>query len=197
MILGIIVDGWGSSQAEPDEEMQQIEDQIKELLPEGTALTVKKELPPYKLIEGEKCDIFVMDYGGATMGATDMVWSFLDDFIKAAQERPNTLFILWSSIMVTMFVNTIQQEMKVEFNHYAPQAQHVNATRPIANIFMAPFDAWEQDSEWRKEFSRFFGYIYDEEGKAQAVKVAKDFQLNTVSAVTDDQLVDPNCKIKE
>lgn len=59
-------------------------------------------------------DILIFDFGGIGLGASDTALSFSRYFLKLIEERPNTLFVAWTSF-TTMY---LKEECEKELGKY-------------------------------------------------------------------------------
>jgi hypothetical protein len=85
-----------------EEELASMEADLRTNLPMFD-FTVKTNLYPHKLLEGEKCDIYVFDFGGMMPGCESMVVNHFRSLCKAIEDKPNTLFVIWSSFSYDVY----------------------------------------------------------------------------------------------
>jgi hypothetical protein len=96
IVLGIFVDPIGTSQETPEEEMDYFIKKLSEEIPELDIMP-KLMLHPGDLAE-TPVDVFVLDFGGMMPGCDDFVRSIHRNFAEQLLDKPNTLFILNSTL---------------------------------------------------------------------------------------------------
>ena len=111
MIIGMYFDYVGYLDKEPEEEYEEAEEMFRELLPDYK-ITFKRDLLPHKAL-AEKVDIYLLDNGGLTCSygaghnlANDQV----KNTIKLAEEKPNTLIIIWSGFTARWYAEIIKED---------------------------------------------------------------------------------------
>ena len=100
------VDRIGSGTTTPDEEYAYIKKEIEDALDQE--ILFKKNISPWQL-KNEPCDCYVIDYGGISTGGSRDIF-FFKDVLSIVQEKPNTLFVLWSAFSERFYQETIEEE---------------------------------------------------------------------------------------
>ena len=95
LVVGIFVDFMGAMDMSMKDEMDYIQTMFKENFPDIKFL-FKRELPPGGL-EQTPVDLYVFDWGGVMPGCDDTTHSMYRSLVKQIEEKPNTLFVIWSS----------------------------------------------------------------------------------------------------
>jgi hypothetical protein len=52
----------------------------------------------------------IIDYGGIALGTYNTMMSTLRELIKPIQEKPNTLFIIWTETTMTHYLDIIEED---------------------------------------------------------------------------------------
>lgn len=107
MKIYVYVDWMGGMFETPEEEYEQIKIQL-ELALETDKFIYKTEIPPWKL-ENEKVDVYIIDFGGLLPGSEDSIRSIYRELIKQIEEKPNTLFILWSHFTCEWYADVMEE----------------------------------------------------------------------------------------
>ena len=102
-----LVDWMGAGGLTADEEYVEIENEIKEIV--GRPFVYKTEVYPYKL-ENDPVDIYIIDFGGVLPGAESMVVDVYRQVLKQIEDKPNTLFVLWSTFTQRWYANIIETD---------------------------------------------------------------------------------------
>lgn len=96
--IGLHVDEFATMDSSPEEEYAEIEEAIREAVP-GVDITFVRDLPPHKLSQ-TSVSVYVFDIGG--MCRVDWNGERREELSrqvnKLADDRPNTLFVPWSSM---------------------------------------------------------------------------------------------------
>src|SRR4030042_3042741 len=102
------VDPAGTSISTQEDEYEEIRDKIEQYL--NQSVLFKIDIPPWKIKE-EPCDCYIIDYGGlAPMGARDTVVSIFRSRVEIVIEKPDTLFIIWSSFCERYYNEVIEDD---------------------------------------------------------------------------------------
>lgn len=90
---------------------EDIETQMSMLLSRAKVkIKFNRNVPPWELLS-RNCDIYVIDYGGiAVQGARDTAMSVIGSMFKPIEEKPNTLFIVWTDFTVGFYEELIEQD---------------------------------------------------------------------------------------
>ena len=88
------IDKYGAAGRTQEEEYKAAEGAFSEYILPGIKITFKRDVSPSDL-KNNRPDIYLLDYGG--MFVTDDMVDYYRDFIQAAEDLPNTLFLVWSS----------------------------------------------------------------------------------------------------
>jgi hypothetical protein len=130
----------GSSFQEPEEEYAEIKKIFcQELGLNPEEITFVPEVMPHKL-QGMSTDIYVIDYGGMLPGSDDLIRSIFRDVIRLIEDRPNTLFVIWSQFSMNWYRELVKEE--------SPELVAPNV------IFMPHVDLedeWERIRRWFEE----------------------------------------------
>lgn len=68
----------------------------------------KTNVFPHQM-KNDKVDIFIMDFGGVMPGCEDTVQSHYRSLLEAIQEKPNTLFVIYSLFTERWYERTIEK----------------------------------------------------------------------------------------
>lgn len=110
MKICALVDPMGTSFQEPKEEYEEIKQRFcEELCLEPNEVTLVPDVMPHTL-SGISTDAYVIDYGGMLSGVDDLVRSIFREFIKQVEDKPNTLFIIWSTFSFRWYKELIEDE---------------------------------------------------------------------------------------
>lgn len=113
MIVGMLVDYVGSIGMEPEDEYDEMERFVKKAIP-SVAVTFKRELLPEELLT-TKVDLYLFDYGAASMcGADGLLRNFTRTLLRVAEEKPNTVILLWSQFTSLRYSDVIKDELGKE-----------------------------------------------------------------------------------
>ncbi len=134
----------------PDDEYKEIEATIRRWLPEKN-ITFKTEVQPHEL-ENMPCDLYVFDWGGASIG-NSMLEHFTEDLITQAQEKPNTLFVIWSAFCGPTYLGMVG-------NYNIPNLVKIDAERELylyrnevqPNVLITDIGA-----DFERRFKEWFG----------------------------------------
>jgi hypothetical protein len=106
MKIGMYFDPYATSMKTVDEEYKEAQELLDEYI--GCANQYEVNILPYKL-DNNPVDIYVMDVGGL-YGGEDMMYSHYRDLISQIQQKPNTLFILWSTFTQKWYKEIVEDE---------------------------------------------------------------------------------------
>lgn len=93
-----------------EDEYTEIKNQICDLLGlNPDSITYLTDVQPHELA-GTSVDMYVIDYGGLMPGAESLVQSIFRELINQIEDKPNTLFVIWSSISFKWYSEIIEDE---------------------------------------------------------------------------------------
>lgn len=92
-----------------DEEYLEIKSAFVQAFPDRKVI-FKKEIPPF-MLENQRCEFYVFDYGGVLPGCSDLVNSFFKNIFTMSEEHPNTLFIIYSTFTFMGYKNWVENEI--------------------------------------------------------------------------------------
>lgn len=127
------VDPVGSFNTTPDQEYDEIKEFIEKRL--DREVIFKKNIPPWNMLQ-QPCDCYVIDYGGISYGCHDTVTSMFRCLLKKVNERPNTLFIIWSIFSERFFDEAVEAECS-DFNIH-----NVIFKSRDSDIFIEKLQSW-------------------------------------------------------
>jgi hypothetical protein len=134
MKICALVDPFGTSQQEPEDEYAEIKNDFCEILGlDPNKVTFLTDVMPHKL-QGTSVDAYVIDYGGMMPGSEDLVRSIFREVINQIEDKPNTLFIIWSKFSFDWYQELIKEE--------SPELIAPNV------VFAGDDGAWDKISEW-------------------------------------------------
>ncbi len=94
MIICALVDHMGCLDMTPEDEYEQIKTWMERIL-ETKDFVFKTDVQPWDL-KNQLVDVYIIDYGGVMPGCDGMIEGIYRELIKQIEEKPNTLFVLWS-----------------------------------------------------------------------------------------------------
>jgi hypothetical protein len=94
------------------------------------------DVHPHKL-RGMFTDVYVIDYGGMMPGCDDLVAGIFRSLIEQVEEKPNTLFIIWSTFSSRWYQDIVEEE-----NPELLVAPNV--------VFAMSDDGWDKIEKWFK-----------------------------------------------
>ena len=99
----------------PEEEAESCREILEELVFENKKFQFESTMNPMDL-ENKKYDILLFDFGGMGMGASGMVASLSRQILKLIEDRPNTLFVAWSSFTTRFLEDECEDELGKHVN---------------------------------------------------------------------------------
>ena len=96
LTVGILVDFMAHGGMTPEEEMDFIEMEVKDFLP-GFSINFEREVRPHDL-KNKPIDMYVFDFGGLLPGCDGLLSSMYGELLTQIEDRPNVLFLIWSTI---------------------------------------------------------------------------------------------------
>jgi hypothetical protein len=99
------VDFMGCGDLTPEDEYLEIRKWIENLL--GIPVEYETESHPAYL-DNKPVDIFIMDFGGMLPGCEDTIRSIYRELVRQVEEKPNTLFILYSAFTEQWYKEVMQ-----------------------------------------------------------------------------------------
>jgi len=76
-----------------------------------------KNVYPYEL-RNNPCDLYIFDYGGVMPGCYDTVFSHYRELVRQIQDKPNTLFLIWSAFSArNYYVDAVKEEMREAYKN--------------------------------------------------------------------------------
>ena len=88
-----LVDFMGTGQQSQEEEYEQIKKDMSSII--GPNFIYKTEIYPHEL-KNDPVDFYIMDWGGLLPGAEMTTMSLYRSLLEQIENKPNTLFIIWS-----------------------------------------------------------------------------------------------------
>lgn len=108
----IFVDFWGCGGDTPEDEMDGIEQSLRDDF--GLDLgEVIKTIDPTEAVE-EKYDLLVFDYGGVMPGCGDLVYSIVRSVIKWADANINSAVLVWSEFTADTYMSELNSSFRPE-----------------------------------------------------------------------------------
>ena len=95
LVMGLYVDFMGTLDMRMKEEMDYIQTMFEEYFP-NIKFLFKRELHPEGLKQ-TPVDLYVLDWGGILPGCDRLTETVYNSLVKQIEEKPNTLFVIWSS----------------------------------------------------------------------------------------------------
>lgn len=105
MIVGMCVDWMGNEQ----EEYEEIKEEIKKIL-EQEKIIFKEGIMPHMI--NTPLDLYIVDFGGVLSGCDDTIISFFGGLLDSIENRPQTLFIIWTSFTLDWYIKALHKEAK-------------------------------------------------------------------------------------
>jgi hypothetical protein len=134
MKICALVDPMTSSLQTQEEEYAEIKEWFcNELRLDPNEITFLTDVMPHKL-QGMSPDVYVIDYGGMMPGADDLVRHIFRDVIEQIDNKPNTLFVIWSQLSFSWYKELIEQE--------SPELIAPNV------VFAMADDGWDRIRKW-------------------------------------------------
>ena len=120
MKICICVDPMSSSifDYDVDKEYEEIKKEFVERF-HGIELEFETQVMPHHL-DNKPLDVYVFDYGGMMPGCEDLIKSLFREFIKQAEDHPNTAFVLFSNFSERWYKEMIE----ADFSQYVENKQH-------------------------------------------------------------------------
>jgi len=107
-----LVDPMGVIDTTQEEEYKEIEKTFKRKFKDIGKIVFKKNIYPGDL-KNRPVDMYVFDYGGmGMMGHADTIHSLLRFLLEAVENKPNTLFIMWSAMSSRWYKELMEDENK-------------------------------------------------------------------------------------
>jgi len=107
MKVCMFVDFMGGGGRTPEDEYGEIEDMFRMMVPGG--LFFERDIQPYDL-KNRPCDVYVFDFGGLLPGCDSLIESQYRVLIQAIEDRPNTLFVIWSTFSGRIYKEFVEAE---------------------------------------------------------------------------------------
>ena len=134
MKICALVDVTASSFQSQEEEYAEIKERFcEELRLDSNKITFLMDVMPHKL-QGMSTDVYVIDYGGMWPGSEDMTRHIFREFINQVDNKPNTLFVVWSTFSFQWYQELIEEE--------SPELIAPNVVFALAN------DGWDRIRNW-------------------------------------------------
>lgn len=133
MIIKLMVDPLGTAHQTQEEEYDELEKKIiPNWLPGYKNLKFDREILPHELKQ-IPTDLYVFDFGGIMPGCDSMIMSQIRDLIEMAEEKLNTLFVIYSTFSYQWYMDLIADEF--------PELKLVNVIAHDRD-FEKNFEAW-------------------------------------------------------
>lgn len=100
-----LVDCMGSLGKSDEEEYQEIRSDIEAV--HGMKVAFKTGKHPWMLAQ-QKVDAYIIDYGGLLPGSDDGIRSTYRSLLEQIQEKPNTLFVLYSAFTQRWYLGVME-----------------------------------------------------------------------------------------
>lgn len=91
-----------------DQEYDSIEKEFREKFIDFD-FEFQRNIYPHKL-DNESFDIYLFDYGGMLPGSESLTISLVKEFIKQAEDHPNSLFIIYSRFTSNWYKELIDED---------------------------------------------------------------------------------------
>lgn len=99
------VDFMGTNNQTQEDEYAQIKKDMSKII--GPDFTYKSDIFPHE-IGNDPVDFYIMDYGGLLPGCDDTIRSLYRSLLEQIENKPNTLFIIWSSFTQRWYKEAIE-----------------------------------------------------------------------------------------
>jgi hypothetical protein len=134
MIIWLFTDEFATMGSTQEEEYEEIEELFRQMLP-GEKLLFERNKRPSQLANGS-ADVYVFDIGGMCYvdHSGERRKSWCHDVLRQVEDRPNTLFVPWTS-MTGDYLRYVLQEMLPEWDD--PDAELPEPKAP-PNVWLPP-----------------------------------------------------------
>jgi hypothetical protein len=95
----------GTNNQTPEEEYVQIKKDMSKII--GPDFIYKTDVFPQNL-KNDPVDFYIIDYGGIGPGCEDTIISLYHSLLEQIENKPNTLFIIWSSFTQRWYKEAIE-----------------------------------------------------------------------------------------
>jgi hypothetical protein len=134
MKICALVDVMGTSIQTQDEEYAEIKERFcAELQLDPGEVTFLTNVMPHNL-QNMSTDVYVLDYGGMMPGSEDTTRYIFRETINQIENKPNTLFVIWSSFSFNWYQELIERE--------SPELVAPNV------VFAMADNAWNRILKW-------------------------------------------------
>ncbi len=112
LVMGIYVDFMGTLNMGMKKEMDYIQTVFKDEFPDIEFL-FKREMHPHNLKQSP-IDLYVFDWGGVMPGCDRLTETLYNTLVAQIGERPNTLFVIWSSFSERYYKDELENAFPKE-----------------------------------------------------------------------------------
>ena len=93
-----------------DQEAKYCKKWLKDFIFKNKKFTFQQTYNSCAIID-ELYDILIFDFGGIGIGSTDLAYSLSREILKLIEDRPNTLFVAWTSFTNEYLKDACEKEL--------------------------------------------------------------------------------------